>query len=138
MYSCSQWTYPELPVMKSPAKKEDGLGNCRRTLPILSRMGDKWTVLVIVVLRDGPCRFNELKRRIDGISQQMLTRTLKALERDGMIVRTTFPTTPPQVQYELSELGRSLSGPVLALGRWAYDNLDAIDAAHERYDTRVA
>ena len=114
--------------------KKDVLNDCRRVGPVLARVGDKWTVLVIVVLRGRPHRFNELKRCIDGISQQMLTRTLKALERDGMIIRTTFPTTPPQVQYELSELGKSLSAPALALGKWAYDNLSAIDEAQQRYD----
>jgi DNA-binding HxlR family transcriptional regulator len=99
-------------------------------------MPDKWTVLVIVVLRNGPHRFNELKRSINGLSQQMLARTLKALERDGMVVRTTFPTTPPQVQYELSDMGQSLSVPVLALGKWAYDHLSAIDGAQDRYDAK--
>ncbi|HEY5803591.1 MAG TPA: helix-turn-helix domain-containing protein [Lysobacter sp.] len=117
--------------------KGDVLGQCRRVTPVLARIGDKWTVLVIVVLRNGPHRFNELKRCIDGISQQMLTRTLKALERDGMVIRTTFPTTPPQVQYELSELGRSLSAPVLALGKWAYDHLSAIDKAQRCYDEKA-
>jgi len=113
------------------------LSDCRRVTPILARVGDKWTVLIIVVLCSGPRRFNDLKRSIDGISQQMLTRTLKALERDGMVIRTTFPTTPPQVQYELSELGKSLSLPVLALGKWAYDNLTAIDKAQSRYDKKA-
>lgn len=115
-------------------EKTDVLSDCRRILPVLSRVGDKWTVLVIVVLHNTPRRFNELKRDIDGISQQMLARTLRGLERDGMVIRTTFPTTPPQVQYALSDLGRSLSAPVLALGRWAYDHLSAIDDAHTRYD----
>lgn len=114
--------------------KKDVLSDCRRVTPILARVGDKWTVLVIVVLRNGPLRFNELKRSVDGISQQMLTRTLKGLERDGMVIRTTFPTTPPQVQYELSELGKSLSTPVLALGKWAYDHLSEIDDAQRKYD----
>ncbi|WP_208456835.1 helix-turn-helix domain-containing protein [Burkholderia sp. BCC0397] len=99
-----------------------GLSDCRRVARVLARIGDKWTVLIIVALRHGPVRFNELKRSVDGISQQMLTRTLKGLERDGMVTRTTFPTTPPQVQYELSTLGKSLSIPVFALGQWAYDH----------------
>src|SRR5262249_4748248 len=102
----------------------------------LNRVGDKWTVFTIVVLRGGPRRFNDIKRSIDGISQQMLSRTLKLLERDGMVVRTAIPTTPPQVQYELSELGKSLSVPVLAVGRWAYDHLAEIDAAQTEYDSR--
>src|ERR1700754_809348 len=117
-------------------RMDEVISDCRRVTPVLARVGDKWTVLVIVRLRHGPTRFNELKRSIEGISQQMLTRTLKALERDGMVTRTTFPTTPPQVQYELSELGNSLSVPVLALGKWAYDNLPPIDAAHHEYDRK--
>lgn len=121
--------------MKMTASKSGVvLNDCRRVIPVLARVGDKWTVLVIAVLRNGPCRFNELKRTIDGISQQMLTRTLKTLERDGMVIRTAFPTRPPQVQYELTELGKSLSVPVLALGKWAYDNLTAIDEARNKYD----
>lgn len=121
--------------MKMTASKSGVvLNDCRRVIPVLARVGDKWTVLVIAVLRNGPCRFNELKRSIDGISQQMLTRTLKSLERDGMVIRTAFPTRPPQVQYELTELGKSLSVPVLALGKWAYDNLTAIDEARNKYD----
>src|ERR1700754_1415592 len=112
----------------------DGLNNCRRVTPLLGRIGDKWTVLTIVVLRRGPRRFNDIRRSIEGISQQMLSRTLKMLERDGMVIRTTFPTTPPQVQYELSKLGHSLSGPVLAVGKWAYDHLEEIDAERARYD----
>jgi DNA-binding HxlR family transcriptional regulator len=116
-------------------RRDDVLSDCRRVLPVLASVGDKWTVLIIVVLRNGPCRFNALKRSIDGISQQMLTRTLKDLTRDGMVIRTIFPTTPPQVQYELSELGKSLSVPVLALGKWAYDNLKAIDRAQKKYDS---
>ncbi|HTN62090.1 MAG TPA: helix-turn-helix domain-containing protein [Devosia sp.] len=115
---------------------DDLLSGCRRVTPVISRIGDKWTVLIIAVLRNGPCRFNALKRSVDGISQQMLTRTLKSLERDGMVIRTTFPTTPPQVQYELSELGQSLSGPVLALGNWAFHHLGVIDQAQASYDAR--
>jgi DNA-binding HxlR family transcriptional regulator len=123
--------------IRSVLERRDVLSECRRVIPVLARIGDKWTVLVIVVLRGGPRRFNMLKRSIDGISQQMLTRTLKALERDGMIIRTAFPTTPPQVQYELSELGNSLSLPVLALGKWAYDHLSAIDNARRLYDKKT-
>ena len=116
----------------------DVLRECRTVAPILSQVGDKWTVLVIVTLNRGPRRFNEIKRNITGISQQMLTRTLKALERDGMVVRTMFPTTPPQVQYELSALGNSLSEPVLALGKWVRDNIVEIEDARRRYEERAA
>jgi len=115
----------------------DVLRECRTVAPILAQVGDKWTVLVIVTLNRGPRRFNEIKRNITGISQQMLTRTLKALERDGMVLRTTFPTTPPQVQYELSALGRSLSEPVLALGKWVRDNIVEIEEARARYEEKA-
>jgi DNA-binding HxlR family transcriptional regulator len=114
----------------------DVLRECRSVAPILSQVGDKWTVLIIVTLKHGPRRFNEIKRSVTGISQQMLTRTLKALERDGMVIRTTFSTNPPQVQYELSDLGRSLSTPVLALGTWVRDNILEIEAARLRYEKR--
>lgn len=114
----------------------DVLRDCQTVTPILSQVGDKWTVLVIVTLKRGPRRFNDIKRNITGISQQMLTRTLKALERDGMIIRTAFPTTPPQVQYELSDLGRSLSEPVLALGSWVRNNIREIEAARASYEQK--
>ena len=107
---------------------------CRRVTPVLARLGDKWTVLVIVGLMSGPRRFNALKRDIDGISQQMLARTLKVLERDGMVLRTLFPTNPPQVQYELTALGKSLSEPLSFFGRWTLENLPAIAEAQARYD----
>lgn len=110
------------------------VGHCKRITPVLSRVGDKWSVMVIMALREEPLRFNALKRSIDGISQQMLTRVLKALERDGMISRTTFPTNPPQVQYALTELGLSLSEPVMALGRWVSENIDSIEEARVCYD----
>jgi DNA-binding HxlR family transcriptional regulator len=112
------------------------LDKCRNITPALARLGDKWTVLVIVALREAPRRFNQLKRDIDGISQQMLTRTLKALERDGMLTRTILPTNPPQVQYELTPMGRSLSVPLLALGRWVHEHLGEIDVARQVFDDK--
>jgi len=110
------------------------LGECQRVAPVLSRLGDKWTVLVIMQLRQGPLRFNQIKRVVTGVSQQMLTRTLKSLERDGLVRRTVLPANPPQVQYELTDLGRSLSVPIMGLGQWARDHLDQIDAARVRFD----
>src|SRR5215467_782281 len=99
------------------------LGNdCRGVASVLARVGDKWSVLVIMLLSDGPRRFNELKRMIGGISQRMLTLTLRGLERDGLVKRTVFPTIPPRVDYELTKLGRSLLQPVGALGDWARVN----------------
>ncbi|SDR40465.1 transcriptional regulator, HxlR family [Rhizobiales bacterium GAS113] len=108
--------------------------DCRRVSTILSRVGDKWTVLVVALLGAGPKRFNEIKRLVGGISQRMLTLTLRGLERDGLVTRTVFPTIPPRVDYELTELGRSLLPPVAALGDWARANGAAIDAARERFD----
>jgi len=111
-------------------------GDCRRISPILSRVGDKWSMLVIMLLGEGPRRFNEIKRIVDGISQRMLTLTLKGLERDGLVTRTMFPTIPPRVDYELTDLGRSLREPVLALGGWVQSNLPEIEAAREKFDER--
>ena len=92
---------------------------CSATREVLARVGDKWSMLVVVLLGDGPRRFNELKRMIDGISQRMLSLTLKNLERDGLVRRTVTPSIPPRVDYELTALGVSLHGPVEELGRWA-------------------
>ena len=113
------------------------LSDCPRISPILARVGDKWTVLIVMLLVSGPRRFNEIKRTVGGISQRMLTLTLKGLERDGMVTRTVFPTIPPRVDYELTDLGRSLSEPVHALGLWAQAHLDEIDAARSAYDKRA-
>jgi len=112
--------------------------DCRQVSDILSRVGDKWSVLIVMTLRERPHRFNDLKRTVGGISQQMLTRTLKALERDGMVARTVYPTVPPQVEYALTGLGHSLSEPVLHLGRWATANLATIHANRDRYDATVS
>src|ERR1051325_2912736 len=111
---------------------------CRTVSQILARVGEKWSMLVIMLLRDGPRRFNDIKRKSGGISQQMLTRTLRALERDGMVTRTIFPTSPPQVEYRLTELGRSMSEPVLAFGRWVQEHLAQVEAARQRFDRRAA
>ncbi|MDB5413814.1 MAG: transcriptional regulator [Rubritepida sp.] len=113
-------------------------GDCRKVSQVLARVGDKWTVLVVMTLGERARRFNEIKRSINGISQQMLTRTLRGLERDGMVTRTMFPTIPPQVEYELTELGRSLREPVLALGQWAQAHIPVIDTARADYDRRKA
>ena len=108
--------------------------DCRRVSTILSLVGDKWTVMIVMVLRERPARFNALKRTVGGISQQMLTRTLKALERDGMVTRTVHPTVPPQVEYALTDLGLSLSEPVMQLGGWAERHLEQIEGNRLRYD----
>lgn len=112
----------------------DVAGSCLLVSGIISRIGDKWSVLTIMCLAAGPRRFNELKRVIGGISQRMLTLTLRGLERDGLVTRTVFPTVPPRVDYELTDLGRSLTGPVQALGRWAFENKTTIEAARRAFD----
>ena len=108
--------------------------DCRAVSEVLSRVGDKWTVLVVKALATKNRRFNELKRDIGGISQQMLTRTLRTLERDGMVARSVHPTVPPQVDYALTDLGRSLAEPVMALADWTFANLPAIHANRAAYD----
>jgi DNA-binding HxlR family transcriptional regulator len=112
--------------------------DCHKVSRILARIGEKWSMLVVMLLRDGPRRFNDIKRNTGGISQQMLTRTLRGLERDGMVTRTIFPTSPPQVEYDLTELGRSMSQPVLAFGQWVQEHLAEIDVARDRFDQRAA
>jgi DNA-binding HxlR family transcriptional regulator len=110
--------------------------DCRGVASVLARVGDKWSVLVIMLLGNGPRRFNELKRMIGGISQRMLTLTLRGLERDGLVTRTIFPTIPPRVDYELTDLGRGLSQPVQALGKWASEHQIEIGDARARFDRR--
>lgn len=123
--------------MDVTASKAKHSPECLRVSQLLSRIGDKWTVLVIMLLRERACRFSELKRGVDGISQRMLTLTLRHLERDGLVTRTVTPTIPPRVDYELTEIGHSLAEPIQALGRWAFDNLARIDAAQASYDARA-
>jgi DNA-binding HxlR family transcriptional regulator len=112
--------------------------DCRAVSEVLSRVGDKWTVLVVSTLGEGPKRFNELRKALGSISQRMLTLTLRALERDGLVTRTVQPTNPPRVDYALTRLGRSLLEPVSELGSWARKNRPAIAQARERFDTGQA
>ncbi|WP_294122867.1 helix-turn-helix domain-containing protein [Sphingomonas sp.] len=107
---------------------------CRTISTLLARIGDKWTVLVVQTLAEGPKRFNELRREIPSVSQRMLTLTLRNLERDGLVNRTVTPSIPPRVDYELTELGQSLQGPICGLARWATDNVEVIHEAQARYD----
>src|SRR5580698_10501448 len=109
--------------------------DCRAVSEVLSRVGDKWTVLVVSTLGDGPKRFNELRRALGSISQRMLTLTLRALERDGLVTRTVFATVPPRVDYELTGLGRSLLEPVSGLGLWARTHRPDIQEARKRFDS---
>ena len=116
---------------------DDRCPDCARINEVLSRVGDRWSVLVVISLSEyGTLRFNELKRNL-GISQRMLSLTLKELERDGLVNRTYHPTIPPKVEYNLTKMGQSFREPVSALGFWALENLSRIDAARESYDKTV-
>src|SRR5215471_7100211 len=120
------------PVLPSNLHEPD---DCRAASEVLAHVGDKWTVLVVWSLGDKPKRFNELRKALGSISQRMLTLTLRALERDGLVTRTVFPTIPPRVDYELTRLGRSLLVPVSELGLWARKNRPAIQNARRQYDS---
>jgi DNA-binding HxlR family transcriptional regulator len=111
--------------------------DCRAVSSVLARVGDKWSVLVIVLLGDGVKRFNEIKRMVGGISQRMLTLTLRGLERDGLVTRTVYPTIPPRVDYDLTELGRSLWQAVEPLGLWARGHVKDIHAARTKFDRKT-
>jgi DNA-binding HxlR family transcriptional regulator len=108
--------------------------DCRAISDVLSRVGDKWSVLVVSKLGDGTKRFNELRREIGGISQRMLTLTLRGLERDGLVARKIIPTSPPGVEYDLTALGRDLSQPVSALSAWAIRNQGKIAQSRVKFD----
>jgi DNA-binding HxlR family transcriptional regulator len=112
--------------------------DCRNLSSILALVGDKWTVLIVVLLGDGPKRFNEMKRMVGGISQRMLTFTLRGLERDGLVTRTVFPTTPQRVDYELTELGSTLWKAVEPLGSWARAHVTEILASRKQFDEKSA
>jgi len=105
---------------------------------ILDRIGDTWSVLVVVMLAEGTHRYTELAKRIQGVSPKMLTQTLRGLERDGLITRTVHPVVPPRVDYALTELGRSLYGLVEGLERWAEAHIDDVQTARAAYDAATA
>ena len=106
------------------------------TRQVLDRIGDRWTVLVLLLLDRGTHRFGELTREIEGISPKVLTQTLRALERDGLVSREVFAEVPPRTQYSLTDLGSTLLGAVRALERWATAHLDEVEAARAAYDAR--
>ena len=112
--------------------------DCRALSSILARVADKWTVLIVVLLGDGPRRFNEIKRMVGGISQRMLTFTLRGLERDGLVTRTVFNTSPQRVDYELTKLGATLWAAVEPLGSWARAHVSEILASREQFDGKRA
>ena len=112
--------------------------NCQAMSDVLNRIGDKWSVMVVGMLSRGTLRFNELTRNINGISQRMLTLTLRNLERDGLVTRTIYPEIPPRVEYGLTELGETLKGPINTLWDWSAANHQVIVAARHAYDDRHA
>lgn len=115
-------------------KEEDRYAECRVVLDVLDRIGDKWTVMVVGVLSEGPVRFNAMMRLIEGVSHRMLTLTLRGLERDGLVKRTAYPTIPPKVEYELTVLGHSLIEPLRSLSGWAMQNRAVIEQARQEFD----
>jgi DNA-binding HxlR family transcriptional regulator len=114
--------------------KMQNQSDCRLMAQILDRVGDKWTILVVGFLSSGPMRFNEIMRAIEGVSHRMLTFTLRRLEQDGLVTRTAYPTIPPKVEYELTKLGHSLTGPLKTLADWAERNRPRIEAARTRFE----
>jgi DNA-binding HxlR family transcriptional regulator len=113
------------------------LADCRRVGDILARVGDKWTILVLMAIGDRRIRFGQLHRAVDGISQRMLTVTLRNLEHDGILIRTAYPTIPPRVEYELSDRGRSLKLALIPIGKWVMENRADIEETRERVRERI-
>ena len=124
---------PAAPLLKTNPGFAFSEGTCP-VREVLTRIGDKWSLYVIFTLQSKPMRFNELKRNVEGISQRMLTVTLRALERDGFVSRTVHDTTPPSVEYRLTEFGQSLAGPIAALGNWAAENRDRLRGSQALFD----
>lgn len=126
---------PFVPATDPPVRRSAG-HDCHAASQVLARVGDKWSVQIVMLLGGGPRRFNELKRQVGGISQRMLSLTLRGLERDGLVTRTVTPVVPPRVDYDLTDLGRSLWAPVEALGAWAHQHHPEIERAQKRFDGR--
>ncbi len=108
--------------------------SCRAVADVLARIGDKWTVYIVRLLSRGPMRFSEMRREVSAISQRMLSLTLRGLERDGLVTRTVTPSIPPRVDYELTAKGLTLIGPLMAVGQWALENRDYVEASRMKYD----
>ena len=120
----------------------DRIEECTRAMipvhEVLAQISSKWTILVFRILSSGPKRFSEIKREIEGVSQKMLTSTLRDLEKDGFVTRTVTPTIPPRVDYELTDMGRELQEPLRIIGNWAHTNRDRVVSARERFAEREA
>jgi DNA-binding HxlR family transcriptional regulator len=118
----------------SPGHTKVASDNCLAVREVLNRVGDKWSILIVALLNRGPKRFSDLRRAVEGISQRMLTLTLRGLERDGLVTRTIYPTIPPRVDYELTSMGKTLLNPVMALAQWAEKNRFGIQDARDGFD----
>jgi DNA-binding HxlR family transcriptional regulator len=131
--------HPATPAKPPTGQKPPGHvpSDCRAVSQVLSRVGDKWSILIVMTLSQGSKRFGQLRDAIGGISQKMLTASLRGLERDGLVKRTVTPTIPPRVDYELTDLGRELTVPVIALGAWALANQCRIEEARIAFDARA-
>jgi DNA-binding HxlR family transcriptional regulator len=121
----------------TPAIDPDRADHCRVVGAVLDRIGDKWTIMVVSVLTDGPARFTTIMREIGGITHRMLTLTLRGLERDGLVKRTAYATVPPRVEYELTEMGRTLTTTLIPLAQWSEANWQSIRSAQERHDAQT-
>jgi DNA-binding HxlR family transcriptional regulator len=122
----------------SPDGRFDVLAAACPTRQVINRVGDRWSLLVISALEAGTLRFREVQRAVGGVSQKMLTQTLRALERDGLVRRDIYASVPPKVEYSLTQLGRGLSERLAAIRVWAYDNMDNIEVARAEFDSRTA
>lgn len=128
-------------IQVTDAKPDRSPEQCRAAVvpmaDVLGRMGSKWTIHVVIALLHGPMRFGDLKRHVAGISQKMLTQTLRELEQDGLVTRTVTPLIPPRVDYELTPMGAELQGPLAALGDWSTRNRQRVEAARQSYAARA-
>jgi DNA-binding HxlR family transcriptional regulator len=121
----------------SPDGRFDVLMAACPTRQVINRIGDRWSLLVLCALGSGTLRFQELRRAVDGVSQKMLTQTLRVLERDGLVQREVYASVPPRVDYSLTSLGESLSDSITGIRNWAYAHMDTIEAARSEFDARV-
>jgi DNA-binding HxlR family transcriptional regulator len=119
----------------APHRQDEALNARCPVRDVLDRIGDKWSVLLLVEMRAGPVRFGALRRRVPDISQRMLTETLRHLQRDGLVTRTVYPTVPPSVEYALTDLGRSLLDPLESLVAWSAAHHDSVRQARHRFDS---
>lgn len=121
----------------SPGHMHHSHEGCLAVREVLNRVGDKWSVLLVGILGEGPKRFSELRRTVEGISQRMLTLTLRGLERDGLVTRKVYASVPVHVEYALTPLGHTLLEPVQALAAWAGEHREAIQQARDRFDKKA-